>query len=194
MEAVCARKDPLLYAGVSTNAGSAVLKKNAVEPRLYREAMSRFAGAVHVVTTDGPHGRRGVTVIAACSVSDDPPTILVCLNRMKSDNDCFAENGVFALNTLANGQQDIANAFSGLTGLSQDQRFELGQWETVATGAPVLGGALATFDCHLVEAKDFATHRILFGKVTGIRISDRLGPLIYHHRAYRTLEDVTGQK
>ena len=170
-----------------------MLKKNAVEPRLYREAMSRYAGAVQVVTTDGAHGRRGVTVIAACSVSDDPPTVLVCLNRMKPDNDSFAKNGVFALNTLATSQRDIADAFSGLTGLSQDERFSLGHWETVSSGAPVLAGAMATFDCHLVEAKDFATHRILFGKVTGIRISDSVEPLIYFHRAYRTLEDPASQ-
>lgn len=164
-----------------------MLKKNAVEPRLYREAMSRFAGAVHVVATDGPYGRRGTTVIAACSVSDDPPTILVCLNRMKPENDCFAQNGVFALNTLSPAQQPLADAFSGLTGLTQDERFALGEWETVSSGAPVLLGALATFDCHLVDAKDFATHRILLGKVTGIRIGDFDEPLIYYRRAYRTL-------
>lgn len=171
------------------NTGNVVLKKNAVEPRLYREAMSRYAGAVQVVTTDGPSGRRGVTAIAACSVSDDPPTVLVCLNRVKRDNDCFAENGVFALNTLAADQHAIADAFSGLTGLTQDQRFALGNWETVSSGAPVLTGALATFDCHIVEAKDFATHRILFGQVTGIRIGDSVEPLIYFHRAYRNLAD-----
>lgn len=164
-----------------------MLKKNAVEPRLYREAMSRFAGAVHIVTTDGPYGRRGATVIAACSVSDDPPTILVCLNRTKPENDCFAQNGVFSLNTLTAAQQPLADAFSGLAGIPQDQRFALGTWETVSTGAPVLVGAEAVFDCHLVEAKDFATHRILFGKVTGLRIGDSPDPLIYHHRAYRTL-------
>ncbi|TKT76985.1 flavin reductase [Aquamicrobium sp. LC103] len=164
-----------------------MLKQNAVEPRLYREAMSRFAGAVHVVTTDGQAGRRGVTVIAACSVSDHPPTILVCLNREKAENDCFAGNGVFALNTLASDQQKIADAFSGLTGLSQDDRFALAEWETVSTGAPLLNGALASFDCHLVEAKDVATHRILIGKVTGLRIGDSLRPLIYHHRSYHIL-------
>ena len=169
-----------------------MLKKNAIEPRLYREAMSRYAGAVQVVTTDGPHGRRGVTVIAACSVSDDPPTVLVCLNRTKSDNECFVQNGVFALNTLADGQRAIADAFSGLTGLSQEDRFALATWETETTGAPVLGGAMATFDCQVMEAKDFATHRILFGKVTGIRIDDSLEPLIYFHRAYRKLQDLAG--
>lgn len=164
-----------------------MLVKNAVEPRLYREAMSRFAGAVHVVTTDGPYGKRGATVIAACSVSDDPPTILVCLNRTKPENDCFAQNGVFALNTLTAAQQPIADAFSGLDKLTQEERFARGEWETVASGAPVLIGAEASFDCHLMEAKDFATHRILFGKVTGIRIGDSLTPLIYHHRTYRVL-------
>ena len=164
-----------------------MLKKNAVEPRLYREAMSRFAGAVHVVTTDGAAGRRGVTVIAACSVSDDPPTILVCLSRVRSDNDCFAENGVFALNTLSSDQQNLADAFSGLTGLSQDERFALAEWETVASGAPVLTGALATFDCQLIEAKEIATHRVLFGKVTGLRIGDSVRPLIYHQRSYHVI-------
>ena len=165
-----------------------VLNENAVEPRLYREAMSRFAGAVHVVTTDGPHGRRGVTVIATCSVSDGPPTILVCLNRLNPDNDCFAGNGVFALNTLSADQRPLADAFSGLTGLAQADRFALGRWETVSSGAPVLDGAVASFDCRLVEAADMATHRILFGQVTGLRIGDSLDPLIYHHRAYRALE------
>jgi cob(II)yrinic acid a,c-diamide reductase len=164
-----------------------VLKHTDIEPRNYRDAMSRFAGAVHVVTTDGESGRRGVTVIATCSVSDEPPTILVCLNRERRDNDCFAENGVFALNTLWHGQQDLADAFSGLTGLTQDERFALARWDTIATGAPTLVDALAVFDCRLIDTKDMATHRILFGRVTGLRIGDKRAPLLYHDRGYRVL-------
>lgn len=166
-----------------------MLNKHKVEPGQYREAMSRFAGAVHVVTTDGAAGRRGVTIIAGCSVSDDPPTVLVCLNRVRPDNDVFVDNGVFALNTLAADQQDLADAFSGLTGLSQDERFALAEWTSETTGAPVLLGALTTFDCRIVEAKDFATHRILFGEVTGVHIGDRLQPLIYQDRRYHRLGD-----
>ncbi len=164
-----------------------MLSDPTIEPQAYREAMSRFAGAVHVVTTDGPAGRRGVTIIAACSVSDQPPMVLVCLNRMKADNDCFAENGVFALNTLTGDQTEIANAFSGLTGLSQEDRFALGRWSTISTGSPVLAGAQAVFDCRIVESRDMTTHRVLFGKVTGLRIGDTVEPLIYHHRQYRVL-------
>lgn len=164
-----------------------MLKKSEIEPRHYRDAMAQFAGAVHVVTTDGAFGRRGATVIAACSVSDNPPTILVCLNRENSNNDCFAKNGVFALNTLSIQQEPLASDFSGLTGKSQDERFAAAEWARISTGAPVLKGALAVFDCEVVEAHDFATHRVLFGKVTGLDIGASLRPLLYHNRSYRAL-------
>lgn len=164
-----------------------MLKKNDVQPQHYRDAMAHFAGAVHVVTTDGPAGKRGATVIAACSVSDNPPTVLVCLMRSKAGNELFAENGVFALNTLASHHEDLANAFSGLGRLTQTERFALGQWDTISTGAPTLVGALSVFDCEVVEARDMATHRVLFGKVTGLRLGDNLQPLIYHRRGYHKL-------
>jgi len=149
--------------------------------------MARFAGAVHVAATDGKAGRRGATVIAACSVSDNPPTILVCLNRENAANDVFRDNGAFTLNTLSGAHEALANAFSGLTGLSQDDRFAEARWDTMATGAPALLGAAAVFDCELVDAKDLATHRVLFGRVRGVRIGDSLEPLIYYNRAYRVL-------
>ena len=63
----------------------------------------------------------------------------------------------------------------------------MADWDTIASGAPTLLGALAVFDCELIDTKDHATHRVLFGKVTGLRIGDRLEPLIYFNRAYRAL-------
>jgi cob(II)yrinic acid a,c-diamide reductase len=164
-----------------------VLKTNEIGPQHYRDAMARFAGAVHIVTTDGRAGRRGTTVIATCSVSDSPPTVLVCLNRENRSNDLFVENGRFAVNTLPKDFQAIAEAFSGLTGLTQEERFALGEWESLSTGAPVLKGALAVFDCEVIDAKDLATHRVLFGKVTGLRIGDRVEPLLYFNRSYHAL-------
>nr|WP_274709365.1 flavin reductase family protein [Nitratireductor luteus] len=149
--------------------------------------MAHFAGAVHVVTTDGPAGLRGVTAIAACSVSDDPPIVLVCLNRHNPNNDLFLQNGVFSLNTLSAGQEELSNAFSGLTGLPPEKRFALARWETLSSGAPCLKDAIAVFDCQVMDTKDLATHRIYFGKVTGLRVGANLKPLLYHNRGYRTL-------
>ncbi len=164
-----------------------MLKKNDIGPQTYRDAMARFAGAVHVVTTDGPGGRRGATVIAACSVSDSPPMVLVCLNRENPKNEPFVINGRFALNTLSSEQKPVAMAFSGLTGLAPAERFAIAEWDVISTGAPTLKGALSVFDCELVDSKDLATHRVLFGKVTGLRIGDNLRPLIYHDRDYHVL-------
>lgn len=159
----------------------------AIDPAAYRDAMSQFAGAVNIVTTDGPAGRRGVTVSAACSVSDNPATVLVCLMKSHPLNHLFEENGVFALNTLSARHQALAEAFAGKGGLDAAQRFALGQWDTLSTGSPVLAGALATFDCRLIEAKDMSTHRVLFGEVTGLRAASNLEPLIYLRRGYHSL-------
>lgn len=164
-----------------------MLKKFEVGPQAYRDAMSHFAGAVHLVTTDGAAGRRGATVIAACSVTDNPPTVLVCVNRENPKNDAFVKNGNFALNTLAARHEPLAVAFSGVTGLAPEDRFAMAEWEVLASGAPVLVDAVAVFDCELVDAKEIATHRIMFGKVTGLRIGDNLRPLIYHGRSYHVL-------
>ena len=164
-----------------------MLKKFEVLPQAYRDAMSHFAGAVHLVTTNGVAGKRGATVIAACSVSDIPPMVLVCVNRENPNNDIFMGNGTFALNTLAALHEPLAVAFSGVTGLAPEQRFALGEWEVLATGAPTLIGAVAVFDCELVDSKDLATHRVMFGKVIGLHIGDNLCPLIYHGRSYHVL-------
>ncbi|MGE0281054.1 MAG: flavin reductase [Rhizobiaceae bacterium] len=164
-----------------------MLKKYEIGPQAYRDAMAHFAGAVHLITTDGPGGLRGTTVIAACSVSDSPPTILACLNRENPNNQAFVKNGRFALNTLAARHEPLSVAFSGLTGLTAQERFALAEWDVIATGAPTLKGAVAVFDCELADTKDLATHRVLFGKVTGLRIGDNLRPLIYHDRSYHVL-------
>ena len=164
-----------------------MLKKSDIEPQAYRDAMARFAGAVHVVTTDGIAGKRGTTVIAACSVSDAPPMILVCVNRENAKNEIFTANRRFALNTLTVAHEPLAVGFSGVTGLPAEERFALGEWDTIASGSPTLVDALAVFDCELFDSKELASHRILFGKVTGIRIADRVDPLLYFNRSYRVL-------
>lgn len=164
-----------------------MLKKNDIGPQAYRDAMAKFAGHVHVVTTDGPGGRRAATVTAACSVSDTPPTVLVCLNRENPKNEAFIVNNNFALNTLGAGHEALATAIAGLNRLPVEERFALGNWDRISTGAATLVDAIAVFDCELIDIKDLATHRVLFGKVTGLRIGDNLKPLIYHDRGFTLL-------
>lgn len=164
-----------------------LLTTSKIDRMAFREAMSRFAAAVHLVTTDGPAGRRGLTVSSACSVSDDPATLLVCLNTISPLNRRFEENGNFAVNVLGRANEVAARLFSGEGRLSADERFARAEWETLQTGAPLLADALVGFDCRLTDSRIVATHRVMVGEVVGIRMGARAPSLVYLDRGYHAL-------
>ncbi len=149
----------------------------------YREAMARFGAAVSVVTTDGPAGRRGFTASAVCSVTDDPPTLLVCVNRQNDSHAALLANGVLCVNTLAAGQQDISALFAGGEA-DPALRFAAGSWFRLATGAPALQGAVVAFDCRIAQVTEIGTHSVIFGEVQEIRHGSVHDGLIYFGRGY----------
>jgi flavin reductase len=155
------------------------------DPALFREAMARLGAAVHVVTTDGPAGKTGFTATAVCSVSDTPPTLLVCLNRKSGGNAVLRENQVFCVNTLAADDENVADVFAGRTGAKSGDRFQVGEWITLKTGAPVLRAAVVAFDCRTIEVKSVATHNVFFAAVEAIHIGPAVEALVYHDRAYK---------
>ncbi len=165
-----------------------MLDRLLVDASLYRDAMSRYAGHVQIVTTAHEGEKRGVTITAACSVSDNPAMVLACVNASNPKNAIFEKSGRFALNTLAADQIDLANAFSGRNpALTSEERFAMGNWQELVTGAPVLKDALAAFDCRLVEFKVMATHMVLIGEVLGVSFGEHKPALLYMDRGYRTL-------
>lgn len=159
----------------------------AVDPVVYREAMSRYAGHVQIVTAEYQGVRRGVTITAACSVSDSPPMVLACLNNGNPSNAVLFESGHFALNTLGAHHQELANAFAGFGKLTSDERFALAEWQILSTGAPVLSDSVVAFDCQVVDQKVTKTHTVLFGEVKAVHFGAREPSLIYLDRGYRTL-------
>ncbi len=156
-----------------------------VDPPLFREAMSRLGAAVHVITTAGPGGKAGATATAVCSVSDAPPTILMCLNRRSQTNPIVTENGVFCVNTLGAAHADIADIFAGRTGVQGLDRFSTGEWTVLTTGSPVLASAVIAFDCRVVEVRAVASHNVFFGAVETVRMGPPGPTLVYHERAYK---------
>lgn len=158
----------------------------AVQKQEFREAMSRLGAAVNVVTTDGAAGRTGFTASAVCSVTDDPPTLLVCVNRSSKGNALFKANGVLCVNTLASEFGAISDAFAGK--VEAEGRFDLVQWSTLATGAPVLHeAALVAFDCRITEVLEKGTHSVLFAEVEAIRCGKTGRALIYYGRGYHPI-------
>ena len=160
-----------------------------IEPQDYRAAMRQFAAAVHIATTDGAAGKRGITVSAATSVSDRPAILLICVNRDHEQNHLFKDNGCFALNTLASDQIHIAQAFANGK-ISLEERFTNGHWSTLNTGAPCLNDAAVVFDCEIIDSAEMATHTVLYGQVKAIKIEEAKSNLLYANRHYRALGPV----
>jgi flavin reductase len=157
----------------------------SIEPPAFREDMSRLGAAVHIVTSAGPAGRTGFTATAVCSVSDEPATLLVCLNRRSNSAPVLAQNGVFCINTLGAGESSLADIFAGRSGVHLEERFAVGEWTTLKTGAPVLVSAVVAFDCRTIEIKAVASHNVVFGAVQAVRLGPSGPALVYHDRAYK---------
>jgi flavin reductase (DIM6/NTAB) family NADH-FMN oxidoreductase RutF len=155
----------------------------------FRQGMRQVAGAVTVVTSRGPNGeRRGVTATAVCSLSADPPSLIACVNRSCWVAQLAPASGVFAVNVLAADQEAVARAFAGQTGLAGEDRFQVGAWRVGLTGAPLVEGCLAAFDCRLGKAVDHASHVILVGHVAETILRVEAGSsLVYVNGAFVSL-------
>jgi flavin reductase len=158
-----------------------------VSKNIYRDAMARLGAAVNVITTAGPAGRAGFTASAVCSVTDTPPTLLICAHRSNDSYAALKGNGVVCVNTLTAGQQELSSVFAGLTHHSMDQRFDSGAWHTLVTGAPVLQGAAVVFDCKIDKLVSVGTHDVFFCIVEAVQLGSVHEGLIYYARGYHRI-------
>ncbi len=159
-----------------------------VDRQKYRDAMARLGAAVSVITTAGPSGQFGFTASAVCSVTDEPPTLLVCMNRGSALNDAFKANGVLCVNTLAASQETLSPLFAGFQDVPMAERFETAGWSTLVTGSPVLTGAVVSFDCRIAQVTEVGTHSVVFCEVQAIQSGPAHEGLIYFGRAYHRIK------
>ena len=169
--------------------GPETKRTSAVLPSDFRDCMRHLAGAVTVVATGSVGARSGLTATAVCSLSDDPPTLLVCVNRLTGAHNVIQSLRHFSINLLAADQEVVAGKFAGRAGLKGEARFTGDNWRTLATGAPVLADALAAFDCEIVQEHLFPTHTIFIGLVVATAARDTADPLLYLRGRFRTLAD-----
>lgn len=160
----------------------------------FRDAMARLGAAVNIITTTGPAGKGGFTASAVCSVTDDPATLLVCVNRTSNSGAMAKDNGILCVNVLAAGQQELAGVFAGATKCSMEDRFLTGDWGTLATGAPVLQDSVVSFDCRIADMVEKGTHTVLFAEIQAIRQGNPGGQaLIYFARDYHGVGQMVGE-
>ncbi|MFC8419863.1 flavin reductase [Streptomyces sp. NPDC057236] len=155
--------------------------------RMFRDAMANLSAGVNIVTTDGPGGLAGITVSAVCSVTDAPPTMLVCVNRSSRSHDIFRENRHVCINVLGPGHEDVAMAFAGR--VPSEERF-------TATGdvwdhsheAPVLRGSAASILGRVTGSVERGSHTVMFVEADQVIVGeDCEGGLVYYRRRFHPI-------
>ena len=142
--------------------------------------MRRVPTGVTVVTTLRDGEPRGITVNAFSSVSLEPPSLSICINREARSYLFISSSRIFCVNVLAGDQRPLAEHFSGKV---RDRQFAEIGYVVDATGAPVLSGTIAHFDCELAQEYQFGSHSILIGYV--VSCSARPGsPLGYFNGGF----------
>lgn len=153
----------------------------------FRSGMSLLAGAVNVITTNGAAGLAGFTASAVCSVTDQPPTLLVCMNKSSFAHRFFLENRSICVNVLSASQQDLSVLFANRE-VAMDDRFAQAPWHTLSTGAPALEGALVNFDGVISHIHEVGTHSIFITQLHALQVnSGSQQALAYFNRAYHRI-------
>jgi flavin reductase (NADH) len=150
----------------------------------FRSVMSAFPSGVTVVTTLGAGGvPLGVTCSATCSVSLDPPLLLVCLNRNSRVLSALVDRGEFIVNFLRDSRESTSSLFASST----TNRFETAVWQPSRRGGlPLLSAdTIAYAECAVTGVVDAGDHAIVIGAaVDGTVHDDAIGPLMYWRRRY----------
>jgi flavin reductase (DIM6/NTAB) family NADH-FMN oxidoreductase RutF len=152
-----------------------------IDIRLYRRTCAQFATGITVVTTIDGHGHpHGMTVNSFSSVSLDPPLVLVSIDLKNAILGHFISTSRFAINILAEHQEDLSRRFSSSSG---DHFLDL-EWHAGASGAPLLEGVLAQLECSVVRTFEAGDHTVLIGEVRLAGYGEGK-PLLYFDSGYR---------
>jgi len=148
-----------------------------------QSAMRLAPATVAVVTAHSKGDVNGLTATSFCSVSMDPPSMLVCVNQDSRTHALITESKVFCVNLLRSDQTGIANAFS--SSKSGEEKIDAAN-TTIRDidGLPVLDEASANMVCELVHAHDFGTHTVFIGTVSSVSVADDAKPLLYGLQSY----------
>ncbi len=151
-----------------------------VEASAFKNVMRHYPTGVMVVTSLREGEPRGITLNAFASVSVEPPTVLICVNREARSYLYISTSQIFCVNLLGAEQIELAHRFSGKT---RERQFDDIGYETAITGAPVLRHSIGYFDCEVVGEHHAGSHSIFIGQV--VDCSARTGaPLGYYNGTF----------
>lgn len=153
-----------------------------------RQAMRRLAASVVIVTACDVGTRHAMAATASTSVSMEPPSMLVCVNRSASIYPVLEKQEYFGITLLGHHHHEISLACSSKD--KREQRFAIGDWRTdPQTGTPYLGDAPASLICARAELHPYGSHGIFIGRVKSIHLHVPATPLVYIDGRYTTTHE-----
>jgi flavin reductase (DIM6/NTAB) family NADH-FMN oxidoreductase RutF len=155
--------------------------------RNFREAMRRLAATVNVVTARSGGRCLGMTATAVTSLSMDPVSALVCVNRTAEIYSVLTKGALFRINLLAArpNHEQISGVFSHPL-IKGHERFQTGDWDMDAEGGPRLRDARASLLCSVGETLDYGTHTVIAGTITDVELGPEAQTLVYYDGRYAT--------
>ena len=155
----------------------------------FRTVMGQFATGVTVVTTLDADRPLGITVNALTSVSLDPATVVIALDRKRFIVPAIEACGRYAVNVLAEDQQWLSDCFAGASVTPGREAFCGAAWRPGLTGMPLLEGAIAAMECGIVDRFEVGDHYLYVGRVEALALDEPFAPpLLYHRRRYLRIE------
>ena len=156
----------------------------SVNPDEFRAVLGRFPSGVTIVTTKGADDSdQGMTVSAFCSVSLEPPLVLICIEKSASVYEALTTAAGFAVNILSAKQEQIARRFS----IVDIDRFEGVGFTRSSSGCAILDDVLGVLECKRSALHDAGDHTIILGEVEATRVETGT-PLLYYRGGYAQLE------
>lgn len=158
-----------------------------VDAKTFWRMLGMRAVGVSIVTAQGEDGPAGFLALSATHVTADPPSMLVSIDDRTQALKAILHSRHFAINYLSADDEGLADSFGGRGPLKGADRFQAVRWRTLATGAPILKGAIGTIDCALAETFRFHHTTIAVGGVVTFELPDYSDALVFFGGRYRTL-------
>jgi len=167
-----------------------VTSEPSVLKNMFFRGMRRLSSGVCVVATESNGVLAGMTATAVCSLTAEPPSLIVCLNKDSRTHNAIAASRHLTVNVLRQEQRRLAECFAGHAARSGTRKFQIGTWPQTDYGLPFLSDALAVFFCTVQQVSGFNSHSLFICGVDSVRTANAGRPLLYFDQSYRTLTSV----
>jgi flavin reductase len=149
----------------------------------FKQSMRLLAGGVCIAASVTNGERLGLTVTAVCSLTLDPPTVVLCINNAAGAHEAMRTTKRLSVSLLASHHHQLAELFAS-SKTKGAERFDPARWTNMASGMPVVIDALAALDCEIIKEVAVGQHSVFFCEVKAARLAPDKCPLVHFNRGF----------